>query len=78
MAANQLLEQTQQPYSYLIEAVRQRDAQISAMKDRITLLEDDVRYSYRSHIPRGETCLSARRNFFLKAVRSSVLLAKLF
>uniref|UniRef100_A0A3B4V170 Progesterone immunomodulatory binding factor 1 n=1 Tax=Seriola dumerili TaxID=41447 RepID=A0A3B4V170_SERDU len=42
LAANQLLQQTQQPYSYLIETVRQRDAQISTLKERITLLEDDV------------------------------------
>uniref|UniRef100_A0A7N9AVK6 Progesterone immunomodulatory binding factor 1 n=1 Tax=Mastacembelus armatus TaxID=205130 RepID=A0A7N9AVK6_9TELE len=40
--ANQLLQQTQQPYSYLIETVRQRDAQISTLKERINLLEDDV------------------------------------
>ncbi|XP_060895957.1 progesterone-induced-blocking factor 1 [Labrus mixtus] len=42
LAANQLLQQTQQPYSYLIETVRQRDAQISALKERVTSLEDDV------------------------------------
>uniref|UniRef100_A0A3Q3KDL0 Progesterone immunomodulatory binding factor 1 n=1 Tax=Monopterus albus TaxID=43700 RepID=A0A3Q3KDL0_MONAL len=42
LAATQLLQQTQQPYSYLIEAVRQRDAQISTLKERITSLEDDV------------------------------------
>lgn len=45
LAANQLLQQTQQPYSYLIETVRQRDAQISALKERLTSLEDDVRYT---------------------------------
>ncbi|XP_022061964.1 progesterone-induced-blocking factor 1 [Acanthochromis polyacanthus] len=42
LAANQLLEQTQQPYSYLIETVRQRDAQISMLKERVTSLEDNV------------------------------------
>nr|XP_020494849.1 progesterone-induced-blocking factor 1 [Labrus bergylta] len=42
LAANQLLQQTQQPYSYLIETVRQRDTQISALKERVTSLEDDV------------------------------------
>ncbi|KAM6997635.1 progesterone-induced-blocking factor 1 [Tautogolabrus adspersus] len=42
LAANQLLQQTQQPYSYLIETVRQRDAQISTLKERVTSLEDDV------------------------------------
>uniref|UniRef100_UPI003AAAC633 progesterone-induced-blocking factor 1 n=1 Tax=Centroberyx gerrardi TaxID=166262 RepID=UPI003AAAC633 len=41
-AANRLLQQTQQPYSYLIETVRQRDAQISSLKERIASLEDDV------------------------------------
>ncbi|KAF3708112.1 Progesterone-induced-blocking factor 1 [Channa argus] len=41
-AANQLLRQTQQPYSYLIETVRQRDVQISTLKELITSLEDDV------------------------------------
>uniref|UniRef100_A0A7N6AA95 Progesterone immunomodulatory binding factor 1 n=1 Tax=Anabas testudineus TaxID=64144 RepID=A0A7N6AA95_ANATE len=41
-AANELLQQAQQPYSYLIETVKQRDAQISTLKDRITSLEDDV------------------------------------
>uniref|UniRef100_A0A7N8XMS5 Progesterone immunomodulatory binding factor 1 n=1 Tax=Mastacembelus armatus TaxID=205130 RepID=A0A7N8XMS5_9TELE len=46
--ANQLLQQTQQPYSYLIETVRQRDAQISTLKERINLLEDDVRYIGRN------------------------------
>uniref|UniRef100_A0A8C4E6F8 Progesterone immunomodulatory binding factor 1 n=1 Tax=Dicentrarchus labrax TaxID=13489 RepID=A0A8C4E6F8_DICLA len=54
LAANQLLQQTQQPYSYLIETVRQRDAQIGAMKERITSLEDDVRYTYRTHNHGGE------------------------
>uniref|UniRef100_A0A8D0AMB0 Progesterone immunomodulatory binding factor 1 n=1 Tax=Sander lucioperca TaxID=283035 RepID=A0A8D0AMB0_SANLU len=42
LAANQLLQQTQQPYSYLIETVRQRDTQISTLKERLTSLEDDV------------------------------------
>lgn len=47
-AANQLLEQTQQPYSYLVESVKQRDAQIRALKDTISLLEDSVRYLWRT------------------------------
>ncbi|XP_055018519.1 progesterone-induced-blocking factor 1 isoform X2 [Boleophthalmus pectinirostris] len=42
LAVNQLLQQTQQPYSYLIETVKQREAQISTLKERIALLEDDV------------------------------------
>lgn len=46
LAANQLLQQTQQPYRYLIETVRKRDAEISTLKERITSLEDDVRYTH--------------------------------
>ncbi|XP_068597550.1 progesterone-induced-blocking factor 1 [Brachionichthys hirsutus] len=42
LAANQLLQQTQQPYSYLIETVRQRDAELGAMKERAALLENNV------------------------------------
>lgn len=42
LAANQLLQQTQQPYSYLIETVKQRDAQIGVLKERVTSLEDAV------------------------------------
>uniref|UniRef100_A0A1A8KE47 Progesterone immunomodulatory binding factor 1 n=1 Tax=Nothobranchius kuhntae TaxID=321403 RepID=A0A1A8KE47_NOTKU len=41
-AANQLLQQTQQPYSFMIETVRERDAQISRLKERVSSLEDDV------------------------------------
>ncbi|XP_075997906.1 progesterone-induced-blocking factor 1 [Genypterus blacodes] len=41
-AANQLLQQTQQPYGYLIESVRQRDAQIGALRERVASLEGDV------------------------------------
>ncbi|XP_057703771.1 progesterone-induced-blocking factor 1 isoform X2 [Corythoichthys intestinalis] len=42
LAANQLLEQTQQPYSYLIETVRHKDGQINGLKQRVASLEDDV------------------------------------
>lgn len=42
LAANQLLQQTQQPYSYLIETVKRREAQISDLKERVASLEDDV------------------------------------
>lgn len=42
LAANQLLEQTQQPYSYLIETVKQREVQIGVLKERVASLEDDV------------------------------------
>ncbi|KAM6916115.1 progesterone-induced-blocking factor 1 [Xenentodon cancila] len=41
-AANQLLQQTQQPYSYLVETVRQRDAQISMLKERVSSLENEA------------------------------------
>ncbi|KAJ4926801.1 hypothetical protein JOQ06_014547 [Pogonophryne albipinna] len=40
LAANQ---QTQQPYSYLIETVRQRDTQINTLKERLSSLQDEVR-----------------------------------
>uniref|UniRef100_A0A672H470 Progesterone immunomodulatory binding factor 1 n=1 Tax=Salarias fasciatus TaxID=181472 RepID=A0A672H470_SALFA len=42
LAANQLLQQTQQPYSYMIETVRQRDAQIGVLKERVGSLEDQT------------------------------------
>ncbi|XP_048880029.1 progesterone-induced-blocking factor 1 isoform X2 [Brienomyrus brachyistius] len=42
-AANQLLQKAQQPQSYLIDTIRQRDAQIIAQKERISELEDTVR-----------------------------------
>ncbi|XP_051748050.1 progesterone-induced-blocking factor 1 [Ctenopharyngodon idella] len=41
-AANQLLQQAQQPHSYLIETVRQRDTQIHTLKDHLTRLEEEV------------------------------------
>ncbi|CAL8299155.1 unnamed protein product [Merluccius merluccius] len=41
-AANRLLQQTQQPYSYLIETVRQRDAQIASLREQVASLEDSV------------------------------------
>uniref|UniRef100_A0A8C1I788 Progesterone immunomodulatory binding factor 1 n=1 Tax=Cyprinus carpio TaxID=7962 RepID=A0A8C1I788_CYPCA len=40
-AANQLLQQAQQPHSYLIETVRQRDTQIQTLKERLTRLEEE-------------------------------------
>nr|XP_044635562.1 progesterone-induced-blocking factor 1 [Equus asinus] len=40
--ANSLLNQTQQPYRYLIESVRQRDSKIDSQKECITQLEKDV------------------------------------
>lgn len=47
-AARQLLEQTQQPYSYLVGTVRQRDAQIRALKETVSSLEDSARYTQRT------------------------------
>nr|XP_040034397.1 LOW QUALITY PROTEIN: progesterone-induced-blocking factor 1 [Gasterosteus aculeatus aculeatus] len=41
-AANQLLQQAQQLYGYLIETVRQKDTQITSLKERLASLEDDV------------------------------------
>ncbi|XP_078402116.1 progesterone-induced-blocking factor 1 [Cetorhinus maximus] len=40
--ANALLNQAQQPYSYLIETVRQRDAQIQTYKEQLSQLENEV------------------------------------
>uniref|UniRef100_A0AAR2LT56 Progesterone immunomodulatory binding factor 1 n=1 Tax=Pygocentrus nattereri TaxID=42514 RepID=A0AAR2LT56_PYGNA len=40
--ANQLLQQSQQPYSFLIETVRQRDMQIQSLKERLSQLEEEV------------------------------------
>ncbi|XP_037127223.1 progesterone-induced-blocking factor 1 isoform X1 [Syngnathus acus] len=42
LAAQRLLEQTQQPYSYLIETVRHKDGEINSLKLRVASLEDDV------------------------------------
>ncbi|XP_073436480.1 progesterone-induced-blocking factor 1 [Dendrobates tinctorius] len=39
---NSLLSQVHQPHQYLIESVRQRDAQIDALKEQISTLEKDV------------------------------------
>ncbi|XP_059826429.1 progesterone-induced-blocking factor 1 isoform X2 [Hypanus sabinus] len=40
--AKSLLGQAQQPYSYLIETVQQRDAQIQTYKQQISQLEDEI------------------------------------
>ncbi|KAM9808622.1 progesterone-induced-blocking factor 1 [Syngnathus typhle] len=42
LAAQRLLEQTQQPYSYLIETVRRKDGEINSLKQRVASLEDDI------------------------------------
>ncbi|XP_039601271.1 progesterone-induced-blocking factor 1 [Polypterus senegalus] len=39
---NRLLNQTQQPYSYLIEAIRHRDSQINSQKERLTLMGEEI------------------------------------
>uniref|UniRef100_A0AAR2K1Z8 Progesterone immunomodulatory binding factor 1 n=1 Tax=Pygocentrus nattereri TaxID=42514 RepID=A0AAR2K1Z8_PYGNA len=41
--ANQLLQQSQQPYSFLIETVRQRDMQIQSLKERLSQLEEEYK-----------------------------------
>lgn len=41
--ATSLLDQAQQPYNYLIDSIRSRDAQIEKHKDHITALEEDIR-----------------------------------
>ncbi|XP_063282003.1 progesterone-induced-blocking factor 1 [Pelobates fuscus] len=40
--ANSLLSQVHQPYQYLIESIRQKDAQIDHLKDHMSRLEQDV------------------------------------
>ncbi|KAI8510465.1 Progesterone-induced-blocking factor 1 [Branchiostoma belcheri] len=41
-AANRVLDQSQQPYSYLIESLRLRDSQINAQKNHIQQLQEDL------------------------------------
>ncbi|XP_066286354.1 progesterone-induced-blocking factor 1-like [Branchiostoma lanceolatum] len=41
-AANRVLDQSQQPYSYLIESLRLRDSQINAQKNHINQLQEDI------------------------------------
>ncbi len=41
--ANAILDQSNQPYHYLIESVRVRDTQINKQKEHIAVLEGDVR-----------------------------------
>jgi len=43
-SANSLLDQAQQPYNYLIDSMRTRDAQIFKQRDYISTLEEDNRY----------------------------------
>nr|XP_020848101.1 progesterone-induced-blocking factor 1 isoform X2 [Phascolarctos cinereus] len=55
--ANSLLDQTQQPYRYLIESVRQRDSKISEQNERISQLEMDV-----SNLHKEKTALVQVKN----------------
>uniref|UniRef100_A0A8C7ZFU2 Progesterone immunomodulatory binding factor 1 n=1 Tax=Oryzias sinensis TaxID=183150 RepID=A0A8C7ZFU2_9TELE len=48
-AANHLLQLAQQPHSYLIETVRQKDGQISTLKEHISSLEEEVRSLRKEH-----------------------------
>ena len=41
--AREVLDKSQQPYSFLIESIRVRDAQIATAKERITAQEQDLR-----------------------------------
>ena len=41
--ANQVLDQSQQPYHYLVEAIRTRDSQVTKQKQHISVLEDDLK-----------------------------------
>ncbi|XP_062569108.1 progesterone-induced-blocking factor 1-like [Saccostrea cucullata] len=41
-SSNSILDQAQQPYNYLIDSIRQRDAQINKMKEHVANLEADV------------------------------------
>lgn len=55
--ANSLLNQTQQPYRYLIESVRQRDSKIVSLKECITQLEKDV-----SNLNKEKSALQQMKN----------------
>ena len=41
--ANSILDQSHQPYHYLVEGIRVRDQQIAKQKDHIATLEADLR-----------------------------------
>ncbi|XP_066236879.1 progesterone-induced-blocking factor 1 isoform X1 [Saccopteryx leptura] len=55
--ANSLLNQTQQPYRYLIESVRQKDSKIDSLKKCITQLEEDV-----SNLNKEKSALQQMKN----------------
>lgn len=74
LAANQLLQHTQQPYSYLIEAVRQKDAQISTLKEHIGSLEDDVRYLCRNSHGQRKECTVLKVKLKIKSGQTPAII----
>ena len=40
--ATSLLNEAQQPYNYLIESIRSRDAQNQTLTEQLTLMEEDI------------------------------------
>jgi progesterone-induced-blocking factor 1 len=59
--SQQLLNESRQPYSYLIETMQSRDKQISAQKEKIRALEEDVRRLTvdRSELIKSKNLMSA-------------------
>jgi len=43
-STNELLDQSQQPYHYLIESLRVRDATINKQKQQLELMDTDIKY----------------------------------
>lgn len=43
--SNEIMEQAQQPYSYLIESIRVREGQMQHMRKQVEMLEEDLRKS---------------------------------
>lgn len=41
-SANAVLDQAQQPYSYLIESIRVREVQIQQLSQQVAMLEEDT------------------------------------
>lgn len=56
-SANKLLDQSQQPYHYLVESVRVRDSQISQQREQILTMEEDI-----SHLEHDRTTLAKAKN----------------
>ena len=42
--ANNVLDQAQQPYNYLIDSIRQREVQVQKQREHITTMEEDIRF----------------------------------